>query len=300
MTTARIRSVNELIATEGLGSAQSSADCEAEDESFLTPLVAFSAPLTTGSTGPEHAREPRDAPVVAARVLLADPDPLYRTAIDAGLSREGFTIQLTSDGRHAVELFEESPFDVVLLALDLPGMAGLDVCRHIRSTSWVPIIVITERTAVVDAVVALELGADDFIRKPFRLREFVARTRAVMRRGTEASGVPRSVSAILEAHSVRLDRERHEVEVRGKSVFLPVKEFRLLEVLLGQAGRIVKRADLIEAVWGSDYAGDPNILDVHIRRLRVSIEEDPSEPKLITTIRGLGYRCETRPLDGVR
>jgi two-component system response regulator RegX3 len=246
-----------------------------------------------------------DQPV---RVLLAEDEESFVDALVIGLEREGFTITVARDGAEALAQFQAGEFDLVLLDVMLPKMSGLDVCRAIRSRSAVPIIMVTAKSTEIDTVVGLEIGADDYVAKPYRLRELISRMRAVLRRTprTELSeetdaprleiDLPRPLAApaanVLEVGEVRLDLDRHECTIRGDEVALPLKEFELLQLLLLHAGRVVTRDTLIDRVWGFDYVGDTKTLDVHIKRLRSRIEVDPSNPTLITTIRGLGYRLE--------
>ncbi|MCU1491213.1 MAG: two component transcriptional regulator, winged helix family [Acidimicrobiaceae bacterium] len=243
-------------------------------------------------------------------VLLAEDEESFVDALVIGLEREGFAVTVARDGYEALERFDAEPFDLVLLDVMLPKLSGLDVCRTIRSRSGVPIIMVTAKSTEIDTVVGLEVGADDYVAKPYRLRELVSRMRAVLRRiprgesgrpdmtgpvpavSAAVATVPAPVDSALEVGEVRLDPERHECTVRGLEVQLPLKEFELLEQLLNSAGRVVTRDSLIDRVWGIDYVGDTKTLDVHIKRLRSRIEEDPSKPRLITTIRGLGYRFE--------
>ena len=226
------------------------------------------------------------------RVLVVEDEESFVEALTLGLSREGFRVDVARDGAEALDLIDDVRPDVVLLDLMLPKVSGLDVCRQIRARSAVPIIMVTARDSEVDAVVGLEVGADDYVTKPYRLRELVARMRAVLRRAAAgADDTPPSGEAI-EVGDVRLDPERHEVVVRGNEVALPLREFELLELLLSNAGRVLTRDTLIDRIWGPNYVGDTKTLDVHIKRLRSRIEDDPSQPKRITTIRGLGYRYE--------
>ena len=225
-----------------------------------------------------------------AVVLVVDDEASFAEALTVGLKREGFVVHVATDGSEALAMFDAIQPDVVLLDLMLPGISGLEVCRQIRSKSSVPILMVTAKDAEIDAVVGLEVGADDYITKPYRLRELVARIRAALRRAPrdddEVSG------DILAVGDVRLDPERHEVTVRGEERKLPLKEFELLELLLANAGRVLTRDTLIDRVWGATYVGDTKTLDVHIKRLRGRIEDDPANPTRITTIRGLGYRFE--------
>ena len=241
------------------------------------------------------------------RVLLAEDEESFIEALEIGLAREGFAVTIARDGAIALELFKSGTFDLVLLDVMLPKMSGLDVCRAIRTTSNVPIIMVTAKAAEIDTVVGLEVGADDYVAKPYRLRELISRMRAVLRTSTAASdrdgrplhdaddarAAPRArelATTILTSGDIELDLDRHECVVRGHEVQLPLKEFELLEQLLASAGRVVTREALIDRVWGYDYVGDTKTLDVHIKRLRSRVEVDPSKPTLITTIRGLGYR----------
>jgi len=228
------------------------------------------------------------------RILIAEDEESFIDALTVGLTREGFAIEVARDGLQALEMFESRHPDLILLYLMLPKMSGIDVCRTIRSRSDVPIIMVTAKATEIDTVVGLEVGADDYVVKPFRLRELVARIRAVLRRTTNSSTSPTSESSgdILQVGEVRLDPKRHEVTVGSKIIKMPLKEFELLEILLRNAGNVLTRDMLIERVWGDDYVGDTKTLDVHIKRLRARIERDPSHPRLITTIRGLGYRLE--------
>jgi two-component system, OmpR family, response regulator RegX3 len=223
-------------------------------------------------------------------ILVVDDEQSYRDALAVSLRREGFLVQVAADGLEAIERFESCRPALVLLDVMLPRMSGIDVCRELRAKSRVPIIMLTARDAEIDTVVGLEVGADDYVTKPFRLRELVARIRAALRR---APGEEEDSNAeVVEVADVRLDPIRHEVSVRGEPVQLALKEFDLLELLLVNAGRVLTRDTLMDRVWGPSYVGDTKTLDVHIKRLRAKIEENPSAPTRITTIRGLGYRYE--------
>ncbi|KOX17159.1 XRE family transcriptional regulator [Nocardiopsis sp. NRRL B-16309] len=205
------------------------------------------------------------------------------------LRKEGFEVAVAPTGTVALETFDRTGADLVLLDLMLPGLSGTEVCRTLRQKSNVPVIMLTAKDSEIDKVVGLELGADDYVTKPFSSRELVARIRAVLRRRGEDEVV---LPAALEAGPVRMDVERHVVTVRGDHVQLPLKEFELLEVLLRNAGRVLTRMQLIDRVWGADYVGDTKTLDVHVKRLRAKIEEDPGTPRYIVTVRGLGYKFE--------
>jgi two-component system, OmpR family, response regulator RegX3 len=225
------------------------------------------------------------------KVLVVDDEESLLEAVRYALSREGFDVSVARDGGEAVRVFEAERPDLLVLDLMLPVMNGWDVCRRVRASSRVPIIMLTARDAEVDRVVGLEMGADDYVTKPFSVRELVARVRALLRRaagGPEPSGE----EAVIEATGVRLDPERHEVRVRGDLVTLPLKEFELLAVLMENRGRVLTRQTLIDRVWGFDYVGDTKTLDVHVKRLRARIEEDRHEPMLIVTVRGVGYRFD--------
>jgi two-component system response regulator RegX3 len=225
------------------------------------------------------------------KVLVVDDEESLLEAVRYALSREGFDVSVARDGGEAVRVFEAERPDLLVLDLMLPVMNGWDVCRRVRASSRVPIIMLTARDAEVDRVVGLEMGADDYVTKPFSVRELVARVRALLRRaagGPEPSGE----GAVIEATGVRLDPERHELRVRGDLVTLPLKEFELLAVLMENRGRVLTRQTLIDRVWGFDYVGDTKTLDVHVKRLRARIEEDRHEPKLIVTVRGVGYRFD--------
>jgi two-component system, OmpR family, response regulator RegX3 len=226
-------------------------------------------------------------------ILVVEDEESFVEALVVGLKREGFLVKVARDGSEALDLFDVVRPDLVLLDVMLPKVSGIDVCREIRSRSRVPIIMVTAKGAEIDTVVGLEVGADDYVTKPYRLRELVARMRAVLRR-VPRSGEEDGVLAgeVLEVGDVRLDPERHEVFVRGEPVSLPLKEFELLELLLANAGRVLTRETLIDRVWGPHYVGDTKTLDVHVKRLRGKVEETPSAPRRIVTIRGLGYKYE--------
>lgn len=225
-------------------------------------------------------------------ILVAEDEESFIEALNLGLTREGFTVRVARDGQEALELFEKLHPDLILLDLMLPKMSGIDVCRAIRTTSQVPIIMVTAKSAEIDTVVGLEVGADDYVTKPYSMRELVARIRAVMRRRQGEEVQASTKEKIIKQGEVFLDPERHEVSVRNKLVKLPLKEFELLELLMNNAGNVLTRDVIIDRIWGAYYSGDTKTLDVHVKRLRSKIETDPSDPKLITTIRGLGYRFE--------
>jgi two-component system response regulator RegX3 len=228
----------------------------------------------------------------APLILVVDDEPSYRDALRVALEREGFRVSVAADGVEALERFDADRPSLVLLDVMLPKLSGIDVCRELRTRSQVPIIMVTARNAEIDAVVGLEVGADDYVTKPFRLRELVARVRAGLRRGREPAEEARGRGEVLEVGDVRLDAARHEVTVRGETVALPLKEFELLELLLDNAGRVLTREVLIDRVWGPNYFGDTKTLDVHVKRLRAKVEADPANPRNLVTVRGVGYRYE--------
>jgi two-component system, OmpR family, response regulator RegX3 len=222
------------------------------------------------------------------RVLVVEDEESYSDALAYMLRKEGFDVAVANTGDAGLEEFERNGADIVLLDLMLPGIPGTEVCRRIRQTSNVPVIMVSAKDDEVDKVVGLELGADDYVTKPYAPRELVARIRAVLRRGGEVDLAP----ATLDAGPVRMDVERHTVSVRGEEVAMPLKEFELLELLLRNAGRVLTRGQLIDRVWGSDYVGDTKTLDVHVKRLRAKVESDPGNPVHLVTVRGLGYKFE--------
>jgi two-component system, OmpR family, response regulator RegX3 len=231
-------------------------------------------------------------------ILVVEDEEAFIDALTVGLTREGFRVAVARDGAEGLERFDELDPDLVLLDLMLPRLSGIDVCREIRNRSQVPIIMVTARSAEVDTVVGLEVGADDYVTKPYRMRELVARMRAVLRRtshrvqsGGGANGGDSPDRAIVVA-DVSIDPSRHEVVIRGEPVQLPLKEFELLLFLMENAGLVLSRDTLIDRVWGHDYVGDTKTLDVHIKRLRSKVEAEPSTPTRIVTIRGLGYKFE--------
>jgi two-component system, OmpR family, response regulator RegX3 len=222
------------------------------------------------------------------RVLVVEDEESYSDAMAYMLRKEGFEVALASTGPAALEEFKRNGADIVLLDLMLPGLPGTEVCRQLRQVSSVPVIMVSAKDGEVDKVVGLELGADDYVTKPYSPRELVARIRAVLRRGLEPDLMPLT----LEAGGVRMDVERHVVSVGGRDVRFPLKEFELLEMLLRNAGRVLTRGQLIDRVWGSDYVGDTKTLDVHVKRLRAKIETDPATPQFLVTVRGLGYKFD--------
>lgn len=226
----------------------------------------------------------------SVRVLVVEDEESFVEALTVGLTREGFTVSVARDGKEAIDLFNAVSPDIVLLDLMLPLVSGVDVCRQIRARSQVPIIMVTAKGEEIDAVVGLEVGADDYVTKPYRLRELISRMRSLLRRSRWTSETETFRGDVIEAGDVSIDPESHEVFVRGEQIKLPLKEFDLLELLLANAGRVLTRDALIDRVWGSDYVGDTKTLDVHIKRLRSRIEDDPSKPSRIVTIRGLGYK----------
>jgi two-component system response regulator RegX3 len=238
-------------------------------------------------TPKEKARTAEVRPLV----LVVEDEESFIDALRIGLDREGFDVVVATDGAAAIEAFDESRPDLVLLDLMLPKLSGIDVCRRLREKSEVPIIVVSAKSEEIDAVLLLEMGADDFVTKPYRLRELVARMRAVQRRRVSAE--PRLDSAAtVEAGGVRVEPETRRCYVRGTEVKLRRKEFELLHLLLANAGLVLTREVLIDRVWGSDYVGDTKTLDVHVKRLRALVEPDPKSPALITTVRGVGYRFD--------
>ena len=228
----------------------------------------------------------------APLILVVDDEQSYRDALRVALEREGFRVEVAADGVEAIARFDAVRPALVLLDVMLPRISGIDVCRELRSRSKVPIIMVTARNAEIDAVVGLEVGADDYVTKPFRLRELVARVRAALRRGRGEGATDAEPGEVLEIGDVRLDAASHEVAVRGEPVALPLKEFELLELLLANAGRVLTRDVLIDRVWGPNYYGDTKTLDVHVKRLRAKVEDDPGHPARIVTVRGVGYRYE--------
>lgn len=225
-----------------------------------------------------------------SRILVVEDEETLSEAIAFLLSKEGFEVSVAASGPDAITEFEKNGADLILLDLMIPGLSGTEVCRQIRTKSAVPIIMLTAKDSEIDKVVGLEIGADDYVTKPYSSRELIARIRAVLRRG-ELSDVT-DASGPLEVGPVRLDVDRHIITVNGAPVALPLKEFELLEFLMRNSGRVLTRMQLIDRVWGSDYVGDTKTLDVHIKRLRAKVEVDPANPELIQTVRGMGYKME--------
>jgi two-component system response regulator RegX3 len=225
------------------------------------------------------------------RVLIVEDEQSLREPLVYLLKKEGFETVEAADGTQAIELFDKGNIDLILLDLMLPGISGNEVCRIIRQTSQVPIIMLTAKDSEIDKVVGLEIGADDYVTKPYSTRELLARMKAVLRRHTDAVPVSET-PGIIEAGSVRMDIDRHIVEVHGEKVSMPLKEFELLELLLENANRVLTRGQIIDRVWGSNYFGDTKTLDVHIKRIRSKIEDDPARPVHLLTVRGLGYKFE--------
>ncbi|GLB68782.1 MULTISPECIES: response regulator transcription factor [Arthrobacter] len=223
------------------------------------------------------------------RILVVEDEESLSDPLSYLLGKEGFEVQVVDNGLDAVVEFDRSGADLVLLDLMLPGQSGTEVCRQLRQRSNVPVIMLTAKDAEIDKVVGLELGADDYVTKPYSSRELVARVRAVLRRQGEPEEL---ISNTVQSGPVRMDVERHVVSVSGEPISLPLKEFELLEMLLRNAGRVLTRGQLIDRVWGSDYVGDTKTLDVHVKRLRGKIEPDPSAPRYLVTVRGLGYKFE--------
>lgn len=224
-----------------------------------------------------------------SRVLIVEDEDSISDPLQFLLSKEGYEVQVADNGLDALVEFERNGADLVLLDLQLPGMSGTEVCKHLRQRSSVPIIMLTAKDSEIDKVVGLELGADDYVTKPYSSRELIARIRAVLRRQAEPEEL---MDATVHAGPVRMDVERHVVSVHGENVAFPLKEFELLEMLLRNAGKVLTRGQLIDRVWGSDYVGDTKTLDVHVKRLRSKIEPDPAVPKHLVTVRGLGYKFE--------
>jgi len=227
-------------------------------------------------------------------ILLVEDEESFIDALTIGLKKEGFRVEVARDGMEALAKFDSVRPDLVLLDVMLPKISGIDVCRQLRKKSQVPIIMVTAKGAEIDTVVGLEVGADDYITKPYRMRELVARMRAVLRRSSDDSSNNSSDldGSAMEVGTIALDPDQHRVLVHGQEVTMPLKEFELLHILMANAGRVLPRETLIDRVWGTDYVGDTKTLDVHIKRLRSKVEDDPAVPTRIVTIRGLGYKFE--------
>ncbi len=225
-------------------------------------------------------------------LLLVEDEASLREPLEYLLQKEGYDVRIATTGQEALDQFARGGVDLILLDLMLPEVSGLEVCRTIRATSSVPIVMLTAKDSEVDIVVGLELGADDYVTKPYSTRELLARVRAVLRRRDDSQTVSASDAGSLEIEGVRLDAERHTLHVNGVATPIPLKEFELLEFLMRNAGRVLTRGQLIDRVWGSDYFGDTKTLDVHIKRIRSRIEINPKNPVLLSTVRGLGYRFE--------
>lgn len=227
-----------------------------------------------------------------SHILIVEDEASFSEALEFLLAKEGFEVTVSPNGKDALATFNSGHFDLVLLDLMIPEVSGIDVCRAIRTTSSVPIIMLTAKDAEIDKVVGLELGADDYVTKPYSSRELLARIKAVLRRGHYDDSTDSTSNGILSIGGIKMDIERHIVTVKNQQISLPLKEFELLEFLLRNEGRVLTRSQLIDRVWGGDYYGDTKTLDVHIKRLRAKLEEDPANPTLIHTIRGLGYKLE--------
>ena len=225
------------------------------------------------------------------RILVVEDEKSFSEPLSFLLGKEGYEVEVASDGNEAITKFDKSGADLILLDLMLPGIPGTEVCRQIRTRSNVPIIMLTAKDDEVDKVVGLELGADDYVTKPYSTRELLARIRAVLRRGAEFAA-EEGLSTLVEVGDIKLDADRHLVTFKGDSISLPLKEFELLEYLMRNAGRVLTRMQIIDRIWGNDYVGDTKTLDVHIKRLRSKFESDPANPTLIQTVRGLGYKLE--------
>jgi two-component system response regulator RegX3 len=224
------------------------------------------------------------------RILIVEDESSFSEALEFLLGKEGFSVSTAATGTEALKKFEQGGIDLILLDLMIPEVSGTEVCRQIRAESKVPIIMLTAKDSEVDKVVGLEIGADDYVTKPYSTRELVARINAVLRR--HAGEATMSDPGVMSVHGIRMDIDRHQVSINGIPASLPLKEFELLEFLMRNAGRVLTRMQLIDRVWGSDYVGDTKTLDVHVKRLRAKIEEDPANPKIIQTVRGLGYKME--------
>ena len=223
------------------------------------------------------------------KVLIVEDEESFSEALAFMLKREGYEVEVAADGNKAIELFDRNGADLLLLDLMLPGLSGTEVCKHIRTKSSVPIIMLSAKDGEVDKVVGLELGADDYVTKPFSSRELLARIKAVMRRHGDVEDL---LPTVVEEGPVRIDLDRHVVTIRGEQIAMPLKEFDLLEFLVRNAGRVMTRTQLIDRIWGADYVGDTKTLDVHVKRLRSKVESDPANPAHLLTVRGLGYRYQ--------
>jgi len=226
------------------------------------------------------------------KILIVEDESSFSEALAFLLGKEGFQVSVAEDGRAALSMFNKEGADLILLDLMIPEISGVDVCRTIRTTSQVPIIMLTAKDAEIDKVVGLELGADDYVTKPYSSRELIARIKAVLRRGISDADLNGDLE-VISVGPIRLDTARHQASINGNPIALPLKEFELLEFLMRNSGRVLTRSQLIDRVWGGDYFGDTKTLDVHIKRLRAKIEVDPANPVLIQTIRGLGYKLES-------
>ena len=227
------------------------------------------------------------------RILIVEDEQSFSEPLSFLLGKEGYETEVAPDGNKALEIFGKKGADLILLDLMLPGMAGTEVCKQIRATSTVPIIMLTAKDDEVDTVVGLELGADDYVTKPYSSRELLARIRAVLRRRSDFA-LEEGQGAVVQVGQIRLDTDRHLVTFKNESILLPLKEFELLEFLMRNAGRVLTRVQIIDRIWGNDYVGDTKTLDVHIKRLRSKFENDPANPELIQTVRGLGYKMELK------
>ncbi len=229
-----------------------------------------------------------------AHIFVVEDEESFVDALEVGLGREGFAVSVARDGFEALEKFDDVNPDLVLLDVMLPRVTGIEVCRQLRQKSNVPIIMVTAKSSEIDTVVGLEVGADDYVAKPYRIRELVARIRAALRRqaGDSTGEIPRPSATSLVVGDVELNDDEHTVSVRGESVAMPLKEFDLLRLLMSNVGRVMTRELLIDRVWGSDYFGDTKTLDVHIKRIRAKVEPDPTNPSRIVTVRGVGYKFE--------
>jgi two-component system response regulator RegX3 len=225
------------------------------------------------------------------KILIVEDESSFSEALAYLLGKEGFEVSVAEDGRAALNIFAKEGADLILLDLMIPEVSGVDVCRTIRSTSQVPIIMLTAKDAEIDKVVGLELGADDYVTKPYSSRELIARIKAVLRRGISDAELHGDLE-VISVGPIRLDTARHQASINGNPIALPLKEFELLEFLMRNSGRVLTRSQLIDRVWGGDYFGDTKTLDVHIKRLRSKVEVEPANPVLIQTIRGLGYKLE--------